>query len=569
MSERPIWLCADDYGISPAVNGAIRDLMLRGRINATSVMVVAPSFHRSEAVSLDLLNAGVCAGRDRAARHAHRAVPPLSPGFAPVRDGAFLPLQDMLRRAMLRRLSRKKLEVEIATQLEAFVDRVRPRAGFRRRASARASVPAGARRVARRGQGDRAERLGAAVRPRGAAAAAAVVRQEGAAARCAQPRVPQACGRARASPPIRRLPAPMISRRRPCRTSPRCFPAFLDRLPAGGLIMCHPGKVDAELERLDPLTEQREREYAYLAGDAFPALLAAARRRVGRDAGAIRGLAGMREIFVRRHSAAVEPYLHAAATKVFTGRRKPMTPQERQACRRAVRAAALAGERAARSATPIDAINEGLDRRRTRSIRWCRPCWCRTRRSSAPTRASANWRRSSASSSRNPSRRAASSTTCATPCSAARAARARCRRCGRRESECVGQRLGRPTIRARRSSRSSPVSPAIRPAAVWPAAAAVRRQLVPRHRGGDRRRRGRRRAADEQLPRHVRRPAARASRTARSISRAGGAPWGARQRSNSDLAREAGLDDIGRGGRDGGLRRYRRMSAPDCSTAHG
>jgi chitin disaccharide deacetylase len=52
------------------------------------------------------------------------------------------------------------------------------------------------------------------------------------------------------------------------------FPAFLDGLPAGGLIMCHPGRVDAELERLDPLTYQREREYAYLAGEEFPALLA-------------------------------------------------------------------------------------------------------------------------------------------------------------------------------------------------------------------------------------------------------------------------------------------------------
>ena len=39
--------------------------------------------------------------------------------------------------------------------------------------------------------------------------------------------------------------------------------------------MCHPGFVDAELERLDPLTTQREREYAYFAGDAFPAVLRA------------------------------------------------------------------------------------------------------------------------------------------------------------------------------------------------------------------------------------------------------------------------------------------------------
>ena len=39
--------------------------------------------------------------------------------------------------------------------------------------------------------------------------------------------------------------------------------------------MCHPGFVDAELRRLDPLTMLREKEYAFLAGDAFPALLAA------------------------------------------------------------------------------------------------------------------------------------------------------------------------------------------------------------------------------------------------------------------------------------------------------
>ena len=29
--RRPIWLCADDYGISASVNKAIRDLVMRGR----------------------------------------------------------------------------------------------------------------------------------------------------------------------------------------------------------------------------------------------------------------------------------------------------------------------------------------------------------------------------------------------------------------------------------------------------------------------------------------------------------------------------------------------------------
>ena len=53
------------------------------------------------------------------------------------------------------------------------------------------------------------------------------------------------------------------------------FPTFLDGLPDGGLVMCHPGFVDAELKALDPLTDLREQEYAYFAADAFPDLLAA------------------------------------------------------------------------------------------------------------------------------------------------------------------------------------------------------------------------------------------------------------------------------------------------------
>ena len=38
--------------------------------------------------------------------------------------------------------------------------------------------------------------------------------------------------------------------------------------------MCHPGKVDGELRRLDPLTDLREREYAFFLDDDFPQLLA-------------------------------------------------------------------------------------------------------------------------------------------------------------------------------------------------------------------------------------------------------------------------------------------------------
>jgi predicted glycoside hydrolase/deacetylase ChbG (UPF0249 family) len=56
---------------------------------------------------------------------------------------------------------------------------------------------------------------------------------------------------------------------------------FLDGSPDGGLIMCHPGFVDDTLVALDPLTDQREREYAFLAGDGFRDMLAANRVTLG------------------------------------------------------------------------------------------------------------------------------------------------------------------------------------------------------------------------------------------------------------------------------------------------
>jgi hypothetical protein len=52
------------------------------------------------------------------------------------------------------------------------------------------------------------------------------------------------------------------------------FASFLDGLPEGGVVMCHPGFVDSELRRLDHLTSMREQEYAFFAGERFPQLLA-------------------------------------------------------------------------------------------------------------------------------------------------------------------------------------------------------------------------------------------------------------------------------------------------------
>jgi predicted glycoside hydrolase/deacetylase ChbG (UPF0249 family) len=270
---RPIWLCADDYGISTSVNGAIRDLIVRRRLNATSVMVAAPSFHRSEAISLLMLNAG--APRVAIGLHLTLTAPfrPMSAGFRPLRDGAFLPLDQMLTRGLLHRLRKKALAIEIATQLKAFVtafgcapDFIDGHQHVHLLPQVRETLLAVMKEVAPN----------------------AWVRQ---------------CGRA--VPLFRRfgdkkaLLLDLLSRKFRRRaavlgiaTNPAfagtydfaassdpdyaaMFATFLDGLPTGGLVMCHPGVVDAELARLDPLTGLREREYAFLGGDVFPRVLRA------------------------------------------------------------------------------------------------------------------------------------------------------------------------------------------------------------------------------------------------------------------------------------------------------
>src|ERR1700686_5164497 len=119
MNKRHIIICADDYGISPAVSAAIRDLIARRRINATSVMVAAPKFDHDEAAKLR----DVAKKRASVGLHVTLTGPfaPLSANFEPLHDGAFLSLATTLRRAHVRALRPKLLIAEISRQFEAFV----------------------------------------------------------------------------------------------------------------------------------------------------------------------------------------------------------------------------------------------------------------------------------------------------------------------------------------------------------------------------------------------------------------------------------------------------------------
>jgi chitin disaccharide deacetylase len=270
-APRRIWLCADDYGLSPGVNRAIRDLIERGRLNATSVMVVGPAIGRDEIAGL---RAAVANGpRCAIGLHVTLTAPfrPLTMHFRPLDGGMFLGFPRLLRAGLLRRLDPEIIHAELMVQLAAFAEMF-----------GRAPDFVDAHQHAQLFPGVRDAFLKAVKE----AAPQAWVRQGG-----------------RHQPLARRLGAPkaliidILSaqfRHRAKRaeiafnsgfagaydwTQQQDFGAlmrqFLDGLPEDGLVMCHPGFVDEILVSLDPFTTQREHEHAFLGGEHFPRLLAA------------------------------------------------------------------------------------------------------------------------------------------------------------------------------------------------------------------------------------------------------------------------------------------------------
>jgi hypothetical protein len=268
-AHRRIWLCADDYGISPGVSAAIRELILRERINATSVMVVSPHFSGDEAAALDTLNSG----KKRAAIGLHVTLTapfnPLSADFVPLRKGRFLSLNDVLRAAVARRLRPETFAIEIATQLQTFIEIFGRPPDFL--------------------DGHQHVHLFPQVRDAflkvvAQAAPHAWVRQCGHRHGRKHPLDHKALVLGFLSVAFRRKARQLGIAVNPAFVGTYAFHArahfaeiflrFLPGLPDGGLIMCHPGFVDAELEALDSLTTLREHEFAFFSSDAFPNLLA-------------------------------------------------------------------------------------------------------------------------------------------------------------------------------------------------------------------------------------------------------------------------------------------------------
>lgn len=265
---RRIILCADDYGISPGVNRGIRELIAKRRLNATSVMMVGPAIGCDEVSALTrVASDGACA----LGLHLTLTAPfhPLTMHFRPLHGGAFLPHGRLLAAGFVRSLDSEIIGNEILAQLARFADlfgRPPDYVDGHQHAHLFPQVR---------------EAVIAAMKT---AAPTAWARQCGRAV----------VGLARLTPP-KALLLDLLSLkfRQLCdKAGIACNPGFagaydftrdadfaaltatfLATLPDRGLMMCHPGFVDDVLVGLDPLTSQREREFAFLAGETFAKLL--------------------------------------------------------------------------------------------------------------------------------------------------------------------------------------------------------------------------------------------------------------------------------------------------------
>ena len=265
-----IVVCADDYALAPGVSKAIRALIEQGRLNATSVMTVAPGF-ATEAAVLTMTEAPL---RFETGLHVTLTGPfrPLAAAALAGENGNFPPLAKLLNPLVRFRIDRRAIETEVGAQLRAFTD-----------AFGRPPDFVDGHQHVQLFPGVREGFLAAVAR----FAPKAWVRQ---------------CGpvnwRALISANNKTRLLALLSagfRRRAGRAGLRFNPAFagaydfsaeadfatlfarfLDQLPADGLVMCHPGFVDAELKERDPLTDRREVEYAFFASDQFRQVLARA-----------------------------------------------------------------------------------------------------------------------------------------------------------------------------------------------------------------------------------------------------------------------------------------------------
>ncbi|PWC73754.1 hypothetical protein TSH100_30610 [Azospirillum sp. TSH100] len=281
----PLLLCADDYGLAPGVNAAIRDLIAGGRLTATSVMSLCPHW-RGGADSLREL-------RDKADVGLHFTLtdqPPLGamPTLAP--GGRLPPLGRLMGWAYRGKLNggaaRVEIRDELSRQIDAFTDAwggppdyIDGHQHIHQLPGVREAVVEALGALPGSPSGPYVRLCGepiTAVLRRGVAVPKTLligglggglrrmVRAHGIPANDRFAGVYDFAG----SRPFADL-----------------MPRFLDGIGGRTLVMVHPGLPDEALRRVDTLVEPRRAEYDYLRGPEFAALLEARNIRLTRFAG--------------------------------------------------------------------------------------------------------------------------------------------------------------------------------------------------------------------------------------------------------------------------------------------
>jgi predicted glycoside hydrolase/deacetylase ChbG (UPF0249 family) len=265
-SPVPIALCADDYAIAPGVDDAILELAAMDRITAFSCMTASPRW-RSSARRINRLFGRVDIGLHFALTQLApiEPMPHLAPG------GRFPEMGRLYAQAFLRRLNLQEIEAEFRRQIDAFTGATGRVPDFIDGHHHVHQLPGVCDAVARvfgrregwiRNTGTDA----ASVFRRGVAPLrTAVLGSIGSVARRTWQRAGIKTNTDFAG--VRDFSEPSFG---------ALMRKYLQGARAGLLIMCHPGRPDAELAMIDTVTESRAEELAYLSGPEFPADLAAA-----------------------------------------------------------------------------------------------------------------------------------------------------------------------------------------------------------------------------------------------------------------------------------------------------
>ena len=274
MADSLFTLCADDFALSPAVSAGILEALAARRLTAVSAMTNRPDWPRS-ALTLKAFEHQADIGL-----HLNLTLGTLLGAMPRLAATGVFPT---LRSLVGARLAQEEIAAEIARQLDAFAaafgrppdfidghQHVHALPGVRGALFAALDARRLGGRLWLRDSADGIARiLARGVEPAKASAVAILAWGFG--------------RQARARGFATNAGFAGFSAFDPARDYGRDFARYLQAPGPRHLVMCHPGRVDAELAALDPVTTAREAELAFLLSPAFGDTFAARLRRLTRS----------------------------------------------------------------------------------------------------------------------------------------------------------------------------------------------------------------------------------------------------------------------------------------------